>query len=233
MRNMTETRDLHLARLSAADASGGVSHDVIYKAALRNFSNPSPRRILDFGAGVGQFTTALAAVFPEAEVTGADIMERPDSLAANIHWIAADLNGDIPIEDGSFDTIFSLEVIEHLENPRKYFRELYRILSPQGRAIITTPNIRSLRSLVSFALKGCFAYFDDTNYPAHITPVSPLDMTRAASEAGFVENKVFFTDFGKMPKFVHNNWQDLPVIGRSFSGVYFSDSFGMEFCKPK
>ena len=221
-----------MARLSAAVASGGISHDVIYQAALKNFCNPSPRRILDFGAGVGHFTTALATVFPEADVAGADIMERPDAISERIGWVTADLNGRVPVDDNAYDAIFSLEVIEHLENPRQFFRELARILTPGGHLIVTTPNIRCLRSLVSFAFKGCFAHFDDSNYPAHITPLCPLDMSRAATEAGLVETKLFFTDFGKMPKLVHHNWQDVPVIGQFFSGVFFSDTFGMEFRKP-
>ena len=170
--------------------------------------------------------------FPDAKVDGADIMDRLEGLDDKIGWITGDLNGCTPVEDNYYDAIFSLEVIEHLENPRQFFRELGRIVAPEGRVIVTTPNIRCVRFLVSFAFKGCFAHFDDSNYPAHITPLSPIDMSRAATEAGLEEAKLFFTDFGKMPKLVHQSWQDAPVVGRLFSGVFFSDTFGMEFRKP-
>lgn len=228
---MDDASGVEEARRFAALASGGYSHDVIYKAALSNFSGRAQGRILDYGAGVGHFTALLSKVFPEARVMGADIMERPAGAPAAVDWVQGDLNADLPLEPGLFDAIFSLEVIEHLENPRHMFREIHRLLRPGGVAVVTTPNIRSLRSLVSFALKGCFGQFDDTNYPAHITPISPLDMERAAQEAGLTRTRSFFTDLGKMPRLVTRNWQELPLLGPSLTGLFFSDTVGMEFAK--
>ncbi|MDX5338293.1 MAG: class I SAM-dependent methyltransferase [Cyclobacteriaceae bacterium] len=43
-------------------------------------------------------------------------------------------------EDNSFDTIVSFQVIEHIENDRLFLQELYRMLKPGGKAIISTPN---------------------------------------------------------------------------------------------
>jgi SAM-dependent methyltransferase len=46
------------------------------------------------------------------------------------------------IEDNSFDTVVSFQVIEHIENDRLFLEEIRRVLKPGGRAIISTPNIR-------------------------------------------------------------------------------------------
>lgn len=46
------------------------------------------------------------------------------------------------LEDNSFDTVVSFQVIEHIQNDRLFLEEIYRVLKPGGMAIISTPNIR-------------------------------------------------------------------------------------------
>jgi SAM-dependent methyltransferase len=46
-----------------------------------------------------------------------------------------------PAEDGSFDAIIALDVIEHLFDTDVFLRELYRVLAPGGHMIIGTPNL--------------------------------------------------------------------------------------------
>ena len=46
------------------------------------------------------------------------------------------------IEDNSFDTIISFQVIEHINNDELFIEEIYRILKPGGKALISTPNIK-------------------------------------------------------------------------------------------
>jgi len=45
------------------------------------------------------------------------------------------------IEDNSYDTVVSFQVIEHIANDRLFLTEIYRVLKPGGKAIISTPNI--------------------------------------------------------------------------------------------
>ncbi|WP_289031124.1 class I SAM-dependent methyltransferase [uncultured Algoriphagus sp.] len=42
--------------------------------------------------------------------------------------------------DESFDTIVSFQVIEHIQDDRLFLQEIYRMLKPGGKAIISTPN---------------------------------------------------------------------------------------------
>jgi SAM-dependent methyltransferase len=44
------------------------------------------------------------------------------------------------IDDHSFDTVVSFQVIEHVRQDELFLREIYRILKPGGMALITTPN---------------------------------------------------------------------------------------------
>ncbi|WP_296702513.1 bifunctional 2-polyprenyl-6-hydroxyphenol methylase/3-demethylubiquinol 3-O-methyltransferase UbiG, partial [Algoriphagus sp.] len=46
------------------------------------------------------------------------------------------------IEDNSYDTVVSFQVIEHIKNDQLFLQEIYRVLKPGGKAIISTPNIK-------------------------------------------------------------------------------------------
>ncbi|MGD1962044.1 MAG: class I SAM-dependent methyltransferase [Fulvivirga sp.] len=46
------------------------------------------------------------------------------------------------LEDNSYNTVVSFQVIEHIKADRQYLEEIYRVLKPGGSALITTPNIK-------------------------------------------------------------------------------------------
>lgn len=46
----------------------------------------------------------------------------------------------IPYDDASFDLIVSMDVIEHVQEPEAWLRELARVLRPEGMLFLTTPN---------------------------------------------------------------------------------------------
>lgn len=49
---------------------------------------------------------------------------------------------NLPFKDGTFDVVTAFQVIEHLANPDRLIQEVKRVLSPDGLAILTTPNSR-------------------------------------------------------------------------------------------
>ena len=79
--------------------------------------------------------------------------------------VQADLNSDWPIPTHYVDFGFALEVIEHVENPRHFFRQMKRITKPGGHIFITTPNNHSLSSKLTFLLRGQHRYFQEASYP--------------------------------------------------------------------
>ncbi len=48
-----------------------------------------------------------------------------------------------PFKDSEFDVIFAHSVFEHLDDQIRVMEEMWRILKPQGRIIITVPHFRS------------------------------------------------------------------------------------------
>ena len=53
--------------------------------------------------------------------------------------VYCDLAGDLPFEDGSFDTILLSDVLEHIPRPEHLWEEMSRILSPGGHLIMNVP----------------------------------------------------------------------------------------------
>jgi SAM-dependent methyltransferase len=95
-------------------------------------------RILDVGCGTGANLEMLAR-FGEAE--GMDVS--PDALAfcrerglENVRLGAAER---LPYEDGSFDLVTALDVVEHLDDDMAGLREMHRVLKPGGRAMLFVP----------------------------------------------------------------------------------------------
>ena len=92
------------------------------------------RKILDAGGGDGSLMHALKNSLPGVEVLGVDLAPKhPDVEQGDLT--------DLRYEDASFDTIFCLEVIEHVspEVTSKIFAELHRVMKPGGMFILTTP----------------------------------------------------------------------------------------------
>ncbi len=98
------------------------------------------RPILDIGCGEGLFAKMT---FEQQIDTGIDPdareLERARQLNAYKELIQC--TGDqIPKPDGSYETIFSNSVLEHIEDLKPVLREAHRLLSPSGRLYFTVPS---------------------------------------------------------------------------------------------
>ena len=214
--------NLETQRRLAAEASRGISSGPSYDLARRFLTVcGNPGRILEFGAGTGNFARRLIAEQVVPEMTCADILPRPDDLPRGIEWIRADLNDPLASPDAAFDTIVCIEVIEHLENPRAAFREFHRLLRTGGNLILTTPNQESVRSLASLVLGRHFAAFLGASYPAHITALLEMDFQRICAETGFESPRFDYSNTGRIPKLTRFRWPQV------FRGRWFSDNLGL------
>ncbi|MEI6347497.1 MAG: methyltransferase domain-containing protein [Bacteroidota bacterium] len=62
----------------------------------------------------------------------------------------ADVMSGIPLSNGVADMVICQEGIEHFSDQFAVFKEFNRILTPQGKLIITTPNYSNLRARMSY-----------------------------------------------------------------------------------
>jgi 2-polyprenyl-3-methyl-5-hydroxy-6-metoxy-1,4-benzoquinol methylase len=217
---MATAEELVAFRLDAAEKSGGTSSPHIKDFILRLISPmEGVEKVLDFGAGKGELLTILSEKFPEWLLTGTDIMERPVGLGGKINWHQQDLNNSWRPGE-LFDLVICSEVIEHLENPRQLFRDLFALIRPGGRLVLTMPNQESYRSLLSLWWRGNHVSFVGDCYPAHITALVAQDLQRMASEVGLRYLRMEYSGIGCIPKLTRFSWQGLSLgllRGRRFS----------------
>lgn len=108
-------------------------HDSAGKVIAFPFvENGVGKRALDIGCRDGYWSERLKE--KGYAVSSLDI--KPHYAAALTHNVE---NG-LPFPDASLDLVWCTEVIEHLHKPEYLLREIDRVLKPQGRAVLTTPN---------------------------------------------------------------------------------------------
>ena len=187
-----DTDVAHRARLSL-----GRSHQRIYRVVADVLGARDAGGVLaDVGCGSGELWLALRGRF--GACIGVDAV-RYEGLPPDVEFHAADLDAGLPLPDACVDAATAVEVIEHLENPRAFVRELARIVRPGGWVVITTPNQLSALSLLTLVVKGRFSAFQDTAYPAHRTALLEIDLRRILSECGLRDLAVTFTRLGRLP----------------------------------
>jgi SAM-dependent methyltransferase len=164
-----------------------------HQVALRLAATESSGRALDLGAGQGAVSHALKA--RGFEVTATDV-NTSQFRADGIPCLKLDLNGPLPFPDAGFDLVMAVEILEHLESPRAFLREIFRVLRPGGLAVVTTPNITSLPSRILFLATGWFDLFVPTRKrlvdpldacaDGHITPLPSWLLRYDLRETGFL-----------------------------------------------
>ena len=55
-----------------------------------------------------------------------------------------------------FDAVITTEVVHYLENPQQFFREVKRILKPEGILIISFPNLLNIPNKLSYLFRSKF-----------------------------------------------------------------------------
>jgi SAM-dependent methyltransferase len=143
-------------------------------------------RVLDLGCGDGRFTAELARV--GAAPTGVDVAQAALSRARAAHpdleFRLAPIDGPLPFDDGSFDVVWSTEVIEHVADTARWLSEVRRVLVPRGRLLLTTPSHGRLR----VALSGVEAFSEPLGDHLHLYTKGSLE--KLLAEFGFDEISV-------------------------------------------
>lgn len=96
---------------------------------------PSGAKILEVGAGAGQFIRALKRHHPEWRCHGTDISKVAIDLARRqADGVEYDLcsEAELPYADNVFDAVLVLDVLEHVENPNNLLSRIGRVLKPDG-----------------------------------------------------------------------------------------------------
>jgi len=95
---------------------------------------PEDGRLLDLGCGIGHSFELLAP----RETVGVDI--EPSVLEGQQReTVVADMRA-LPFEDASFQSLLSVQSIEHVPDPERVLSQARRVLELNGIAVFVTPN---------------------------------------------------------------------------------------------
>lgn len=117
-----------------------------FKKIVSHLKNllPENARILDVGCSYGLFLKLASRAGMEAygvELNNEAVRYAREILGLNV--LCSDLKeADFP--DGYFDVITAIELIEHVCDLKDLINNLYRLLKPQGKLYLVTPDISSL-----------------------------------------------------------------------------------------
>jgi 2-polyprenyl-3-methyl-5-hydroxy-6-metoxy-1,4-benzoquinol methylase len=109
------------------------------KLNLINTLQPNKGRILDIGAGTGDFLSV--AKNDGWMTTGVEPSDRAKAIAINKGVSFVEQTSEL--ENHSFDVISMWHVLEHVPDLDKQIKELKRLLKPSGTLIIAVPNFKS------------------------------------------------------------------------------------------
>lgn len=135
------------------------------RTLLRSFLRKYPKEakwLLDIGGSYGRLIDSYARKFKELAITDYAANEfyiarepaRKESM--KLHLVAGNAY-HLPYADNSQPAVISVRMIHHLTDPIIFLKELERVLTPGGVAIIEAANKNNLKRFISSCLRANFS----------------------------------------------------------------------------
>ena len=183
----------------------------LWEPVLKSLSAlPKGSRIFEAGCGNGSFAEVLTG--KGFELSGIDLSETGVSHARSKvptgHFRIASVYDDFTqMFDTSFDAVVSLEVIEHLYDPRTLVENSYNSLRPGGIFVVSAPYHGWLKN-VAIAVSGKHdKHFNPLVEGGHIKFWSQKTLARLLQECNF--KNIRFVGAGRLPFL----WKSMILVG--------------------
>jgi 2-polyprenyl-3-methyl-5-hydroxy-6-metoxy-1,4-benzoquinol methylase len=152
-------------------------------------SIPPHGSILDIGCGNGAILAEIRQLGSSWRLCGVESSKSAVRLARSQGFDVrlADASTDlIPLfEQHSFDLVISVEVIEHVYDPRGLLRQAHALLRPEGRLVLTTPYHGYFKNLLIAVLGKGDAHYNPLLDCGHIKFWSRQTLSSALEETGY------------------------------------------------
>ncbi|EKD90480.1 MAG: methyltransferase type 11 [uncultured bacterium] len=170
-------------------------HQKRFKEVLRRLEKSE--KILDIGCHGGLFTSYLYKGTKAKKVYGVDVSKRAVKLArkrikkgvfriANAH--------ELPFKNDFFDAVFCLEVLEHVEEPKKVLKEIKRVLKRGGYGIVLVPTDNLLFRIIWWSWNKINPVWEHT----HIQSFRANSLDELIRETKFKILEVGYFHFGML-----------------------------------
>jgi 2-polyprenyl-3-methyl-5-hydroxy-6-metoxy-1,4-benzoquinol methylase len=166
-------------------------HWAKYDTAITLAQVKPEQTMLDIGCGSGVLSYLVAKHHPRVLVIGIDA--NPQAIAfcnATYHLpnlkFKKGLVDTLKIKKQSIDTIFFLEVVEHIypKQAKIVMRQFHKILKKSGEIIVSTPNYHSLWPLIELFLDR-FKLVPTLDREQHVTKYDSQSLINLGKETGF------------------------------------------------
>jgi SAM-dependent methyltransferase len=116
---------------------------------LRQLGLPHGAQLLEFGCGA---STARELVERHGLIWhGVDVPDSMEALQRTDHDMVTYYDGNrLPFPDASYDAVLSVQVFEHVADPKLTFQEIARIIRPGGYLLGSTSHLEAFHSNSTF-----------------------------------------------------------------------------------
>ena len=179
--------------------------DALFRQTILSYLKPE-HRLLDLGAGAG-IIPAMNFRGIARHVCGLDpdprVLDNPHLNEAQIG-----LGEQIPWADETFDIVIADNVLEHLTEPVRVFREIQRVLKSGGIFLFKTPNRKHYIPFIARITPTGFHKFcarlrgrsEEDTFPTVYLANRPAAIRKIAAEAGLNVRQISF--FEKRPEYM-------------------------------
>ena len=134
---------------------------------LRNFLDtvtlPGQGRLLDIGCSNGNLLKSFHGLRPEWKLSGAELVDRWRDTVLALPGVEAFYSGPNPDDyEGKFDVISLSHLIEHIPDPVTFLKAVARHLTPHGRILLATPNLR--QNPIDLIIADHCTHFDEDSF---------------------------------------------------------------------
>ncbi len=136
-------------------------------------------KILEIGSGIGNISSFF--IKDKSDITLSDVRQNyveileaqfPENEAILLDLVLEDFDTVYKDYLGSFDTIFALNVIEHIEDHELAMKNIHKLLKSGGRAVILVPAFQALYNQIDkelyhfrrYTRKTLLQIFDESQY---------------------------------------------------------------------
>ncbi len=180
------------------------THEAVVSMLLRN-SVPKESKLVDLAAGTGSLLSRLKSLgYKDIEAVELNVKAfglpqvEPNPLDLNDSF-----SNHLP---KNYRLVTAIEIIEHLDSPREFLKQVHKILENNGYLIVSTPNTAHWLGRLNFLFTGFPKYFSKKDFyeQRHLSPILDFHMRIMLEEIGFklVDFESTASSWGILLKFI-------------------------------